>query len=135
MIERLSHITLIVCDLERTSHFLKQIFEAEEVYSSGDKMFSISREKFFLINQLWVVIMEGDLLPKRSYNHIAFKVSATDFDAYVDRVRALGVDVQKGQSRFAQEGQSIYFSDYDNHLFELHTGNLEQRLALYRQDE
>ncbi|MCU0548412.1 MAG: FosX/FosE/FosI family fosfomycin resistance hydrolase [Leptolyngbya sp. Prado105] len=132
MIEGLSHITLIVRDLQQTSHFLKHVFGAEEVYSSGDKTFSISREKFFLINQLWIAIMEGDSLLERSYNHIAFKISVTDFDAYIDRVRALGIDMQKGRSRFAEEGQSIYFYDYDNHLFELHTGTLEQRLAFYR---
>jgi len=135
MIEGLSHITLIVRDLERTSHFLRQVFEAEEVYSSGDKTFSLSREKFFLINQIWIAIMEGDSLPERSYNHIAFKIPAADFDAYVNRVRALGVDMQEGRKRFAEEGQSIYFYDYDNHLFELHTGTLKQRLALYHRSE
>jgi hypothetical protein len=31
------------------------------------------------------------------------------------------------------EGQSLYFYDFDNHLFELHTGTLAQRLARYAQ--
>jgi hypothetical protein len=31
------------------------------------------------------------------------------------------------------EGMSLYFYDYDNNLFELHTGTLEQRLARYAQ--
>jgi catechol 2,3-dioxygenase-like lactoylglutathione lyase family enzyme len=44
MIEGLSHITFIVSDLERMSHFLRNIFEAREVYSSGEREFSISRE-------------------------------------------------------------------------------------------
>jgi len=29
------------------------------------------------------------------------------------------------------EGESLYFYDFDNHLFELHTGTLEERLARY----
>ncbi len=66
MIEGLSHITLIVQDLEQMAHFLKHIFEAEEVYSSGDQTFSISREKFFLISDVWIAIMEGDPLLSRT---------------------------------------------------------------------
>ncbi len=31
----------------------------------------------------------------------------------------------------AGEGRSLYFHDHDNHLFELHTGTLEERLARY----
>jgi fosfomycin resistance protein FosX len=35
MIERLSHITFVVCDLDRTTRFLEIIFGAEEAYASG----------------------------------------------------------------------------------------------------
>ncbi len=35
------------------------------------------------------------------------------------------------RSRVESEGRSIYFYDYDNHLFELHTGTLEERLERY----
>lgn len=47
MVSGLSHITLIVKDLNRTTDFLQNIFNAEEIYSSGDKTFSLSKEKFF----------------------------------------------------------------------------------------
>jgi uncharacterized LabA/DUF88 family protein len=39
----------------------------------------------------------------------------------------------KGRSRMPEEGESIYFYDYDHHLFELHTGTLEARLKFYAQ--
>ncbi len=45
MIEGLSHITFIVRDLDYMAAFLRSIFDAREVYSSGDAVFSISREK------------------------------------------------------------------------------------------
>jgi hypothetical protein len=59
MIEGLSHITFVVSDLDRMTHFLNTIFNAQEIYSSGSRTFSISQEKFFLIDRLWIVIIES----------------------------------------------------------------------------
>ena len=133
MIEGLSHITLIVRDLDKMTNFLTSIFDAKEIYSSGDRMFSISREKFFLINDIWIAVMEGNALPEKTYNHVAFKIAEMDFDKYAKRIRALGVELQEDRSRIPGEGKSLYFYDYDNHLFELHTGTLEKRLERYDQ--
>ena len=130
-IQGLSHITFIVQDLERTAAFLETVFEAEEVYSSGEATFSVSREKFFLIGGVWIAIMEGDPLPEPTYNHVAFKVEEADLDALEARVRALGLELREGRSRVEGEGRSLYFHDYDNHLFELHTGILDERLKRY----
>lgn len=132
-IEGVSHITFVVADLEKATEFFVRIFDAEPVYASGDETFSVSREKFFLVGGTWVAIMEGDALPERSYNHTAFKIEEADFEAYVERVKGLGVDFREPRPRVEGEGRSIYFYDYDNHLFELHTGTLEQRLARYAQ--
>jgi len=131
MIEGLSHITFIVRDLERMTAILAGVFDAREIYASGDDRFSLSREKFFLIGDLWIAIMEGEPLPSRSYNHIAFKIDEVDFDRYVDRAKALGLDMRPPRPRVEGEGRSIYFYDDDNHLFELHTGTLAERLARY----
>jgi len=133
MIEGISHITLIVKDLEKTSHFLTEIFEAKQVYSSGNRAFSISKEKFFLINSIWIAIMEGSPHKTRTYDHIAFKVSKKDFPIYVERIKKMGLEIKEGRNRIPEESDSIYFYDYDNHLFEIHTGNLKRRLLKYNQ--
>ncbi len=133
MIESISHITLIVKDLERTAALLKGIFDAEEIYSSGKKGFSLSQEKFFLIGGLWMVIMKGNPLPERTYHHIAFKIGEADFDLYESKIRSLGLELRPARSRVQGEGRSLYFYDFDNHLFELHTGTLSERLACYQQ--
>ena len=127
----ISHITLIVKDLNKTALFLKQIFAAREIYSSGDKIFSLSREKFFLIDDVWICIMEGEPLSERTYNHIAFKIDEGQIDEFADRVRKAGVALLPVRPRVQGEGRSIYFYDFDNHLFELHTGKLEERLKSY----
>ena len=135
MIEGLSHITFVVRDLERMTAFLAQIFEAREVYASGDETFSIAPEKFFLIGGLWIAIMEGEPLPSQSYNHVAFKIADEDVEVYMARIKAAGVPLREGRSRVEGEGRSLYFHDFDNHLFELHSGTLEQRLVRYAENQ
>jgi fosfomycin resistance protein FosX len=135
MIRGLSHMTFIVRDLDRMEAILTGVLGARRVYDSGEQTFSLSRERFFLVGDgadaLWIAIMEGEPLPGRSYNHIAFKIDDADFDTCLERVRKLGLDMREGRSRVEGEGRSIYFYDDDNHMFELHTSTLEQRLERY----
>ena len=133
MVSGLSHITLIVKDLTRTGKLFKELFHAEEIYSSGNATFSLSREKFFLIGGLWFCIMEGEPLPTQTYNHIALQIPAEAFEGCAKLIRELGLEIEPGRPRVSGEGRSLYFYDYDNHLFELHTGNLTDRLARYAQ--
>lgn len=131
MIESISHITFIVSDLERMSNFLIRIFDAKEIYSSDGKEFSISKEKFFEIGRLWIAIMEGNPITEKSYNHVAFKIPDSEYENYLDRISSFGVEILRDRTRVKGEGKSIYFYDFDNHLFELHTGNLNERLTSY----
>jgi fosfomycin resistance protein FosX len=132
-IEVLSHMTFIVRDLDRMESLLTTVFGARKVYDSGSERFSLSKERFYLVGQLWIATMEGEPLPTRTYNHIAFKIDECDYDSCLSRIRSLGLEVREDRPRIEGEGQSIYFYDYDNHMFELHTGTLEQRLARYGQ--
>ncbi len=131
MVSGLSHITLIVKDLRRASEFFIKIFNAKEVYSSGDKMFSLSREKFFLINGMWICVMEGDRMPYRTYEHIAFKIEGSELESIIEKIKNVGAQIREGRPRVQGEGTSVYFYDFDDHLFELHTGNLADRLTAY----
>ena len=131
MIEGLSHMTFVVRDLDRMTKILTGVLGAREVYASGDETFSVSREKFFQVGALWIAVMEGEALPVRSYNHVAFKIDDADFETYEARIKALGLEVLPPRKRVPGEGRSIYFYDEDNHLFELHTGTLAERLERY----
>ncbi|MFT3674161.1 FosX/FosE/FosI family fosfomycin resistance hydrolase [Aestuariivirga sp.] len=134
MIEGLSHLTFIVRDLDRMGRIITEVLGGREVYSSGDRTFSTSREKFFVAGGLWIAIMEGESLPTRSYNHVAFKVSEEHLVRAKGAITRLGLEMRPPRPRVAGEGQSLYFHDEDNHLFELHTGTLEARLARYKAD-
>jgi fosfomycin resistance protein FosX len=129
-IRGLSHLTFIVRDLDRTSDLLCTGLGATEVYDSQDKQFSLSREKFFLLGGLWLAFMEGQPSP-RCYRHVAFSVNEEDLPGYETRLRALGVEVRPPRPRVDGEGASLYFYDFDDNLFELHTGTLEERLRRY----
>ncbi|MBC8021917.1 MAG: FosX/FosE/FosI family fosfomycin resistance thiol transferase [Burkholderiales bacterium] len=126
----ISHITFIATDLERTAKLLCQGLGAKEVYDSAERNFSVSREKFFTLGGVWLAVMEGKPVD-RSYRHIAFKVNATDLPALEARLRSLGAEIQPSRPRVEGEGHSLYFYDFDNNLFELHSGTLEQRLQRY----
>lgn len=133
MIQGLSHLTFIVRDLDKMALIITEVLGGAEVYSSGDNTFSTSREKFFVAGGIWIAIMEGESLPARTYNHVAFKVD----DAQLERARIaaakLGLDIRPPRPRVDGEGLSLYFHDHDNHLFELQTGTLDERLARYTQ--
>jgi len=131
MVQGLSHMTFIVRDLDRMEAMLTTVLDAKKIYDSGDKTFSLSKERFFDIGGIWVATMEGDPLPNRTYNHVAFKMAPDAYDDKLARIKALGLDVREGRARVEGEGHSIYFYDYDNHLFELHSGSLEDRLKRY----
>ncbi len=86
-----------------------------------------------MINDLWIAVMEGEVIEK-SYNHIAFKIDESDYEIYLKKIENLGLKINAGRKRVIGEGNSIYFYDYDNHLFELHTGTLETRLLRYQKE-
>lgn len=131
MIKGISHITLIVKDLKKTAAFLQTVFDAKEVYASGETQFSLSKEMYFLINDVWLCIMEGAPLSEPTYNHIAFQIAESDYASYKEKVIASGAELRPERPRIDGEGRSIYFYDFDNHLFELHTGTLDERLKRY----
>ena len=130
-VQGISHVTLIVRDLELMARFLRDGLGATEVYDSSAKSYSLSREKFFILGGVWLAAMEGNPPSERSYQHLAFIVTEKDLALFEVRLRAIGVEVKEPRPRVPGEASSLYFYDFDNHLFELHTGTLDERLKRY----
>lgn len=128
----ISHITLICKDIVKSAQLFCDLFDAQEIYSSDEHNFSLSREKFLLIGDLWIALMQGNSI-ERSYNHIAFHIDEKELASYEFKIQRNGLDILQGRPRDEREGKSIYFYDYDNHLFELHCGTLEDRLQFYKE--
>ena len=127
----LSHLTLIVRDLERARRLFVGVLGGEEVYASGGRTFSRSRECFFRLGGLWIAAMEGEPRPPGSYDHIAFRVREADLEPIRARLTEAGFPVEPDRPRVPGEGRSVYFRDDDGHLFELHSGTLGRRLRAY----
>ncbi len=103
MVQGLSHMTFIVRDLDRMEAILTTVLDARKVYDSGEQTFSLSKERFFLVGDdadpIWIATMEGEPLPTRTYNHVAFKIADADYETYLQRVRQLHLEVREGRSR------------------------------------
>ncbi|TKC18332.1 FosX/FosE/FosI family fosfomycin resistance hydrolase [Robertmurraya kyonggiensis] len=132
MIENVSHITFVVKDLNKTTQLFKDLLGANEVYYSGEKTHSLSKERFFIIGGQWIAVMENKDIVNKTYHHVAFKIKEADIDTYLNKIKKLNLDMKPPRPRIKGEGYSIYFYDYDNNLFELHTGTLDERLSFYR---
>ncbi|MGE5392084.1 MAG: FosX/FosE/FosI family fosfomycin resistance hydrolase [Deltaproteobacteria bacterium] len=131
MIQGISHLTFLVQDLAKSADLFRYVFDAQEIYNSSSLYFGLGPEKFLLISGLWICLMESDAVSERSYNHVAFSIRDEDFAVYEERIRSLGLEVKPSRPRVPEEGRSIYFYDYDHHLFELHSGSLVTRLNRY----
>ena len=127
----ISHITFVVRDLEQMAKFMCLGLGAREIYDSSSHNFSLSREKFFLLGDLWIAAMEGEPPSEPSYQHVAFSVAEAELPVYLAKLQAIGATIRPSRERVDGEGHSLYFYDFDNHLFELHTGTLEERLSRY----
>jgi catechol 2,3-dioxygenase-like lactoylglutathione lyase family enzyme len=120
----ISHIAPVVRDPARTAQLFEQVFGTRVV--RRERASRGPAESYLYIGAVWLVLVKGEPPASRGDDHIAFAVSEDELDSYAARLRGLGVESQL--ARAAEAAKSLYFVDYDNHLFELHTGQLEREL-------
>ena len=116
-VKGINHLAFACENLEKSTHLFKYIFGAEEIKATH-------AEIFLKLADFWIVLIKGNALEK-SYNHYAFQIDPNDLAAFEEKILALGLTILPGRDRAIGENNSLYFYDYDNHLFELHTGDLQ----------
>ncbi|HOE57258.1 MAG TPA: VOC family protein, partial [Bacillota bacterium] len=107
MISSISHITFVVKNLDKTTELFKELFNAREVYYSGEKKHSLYKERFFIVGNQWVAVMEDNNIINRTYHHIAFKILESDVDYYLAKIKDLSLELKPPRERVPGEGYSI----------------------------
>ena len=93
---------------------------------------------YFDLNGLWIALNEEDVdrsTANRTYTHIAFTINEQAVEPTLHRLQSLQVEILPGRARDEKDKKSIYFLDPDGHMFEFHTGGLQDRLDYYRADK
>jgi catechol 2,3-dioxygenase-like lactoylglutathione lyase family enzyme len=117
----LNHVTFAVRDLQRSVEFYSDLL-GFAIRMRGPS------SAYLEAGTLWLALVVDNNLkpvPSREYSHVAFSVSISGLAPLVARLKA--ADVVCWQEADTQE--SFYFLDPDGHKLEIHSGNLQSRLA------
>lgn len=113
MPKALSHIALIVAHPTRTADLLIGVFPDARVLRGEDPE-DAHPEVIIALAGLEFALIRGNGPASRNGDHIAFAVTKEEQLACARRMDELALDYQ-----MAREDTALYFSDYDNHVFEL----------------
>ena len=116
MVSSISHIALIVRDPVRTAELFAGVLGAHVVANRPDD--DGHSQSFAKLGGVWFLLRQGTGPSCRNGDHIALEVSRDELTACADRLATFDVE-----HFMAREDTALYFTDYDNHVFELDAGS------------
>lgn len=117
MLGKLSHIALIVRDPSRTALLFEEIFGAKTIRHTDEDGHD---ESYMQLGETWFVLVKADVERPLTGDHVAFLVAPPTLTMVAGKLAAIGHEYQ-----LARSDTALYFSDFDNHLFELDTVGVE----------
>ena len=121
MLESLSHIALVVKDPARTAALFHELFSARVIERKDEEG---HLETFVRLGGHWLVLVGAPVERTRTGDHIAFRTTAEILEATAAKLQAMGREFIRARSNTA-----LYFFDYDDHVFELDTEDLDRELG------
>ena len=121
MLDEIGHIALIVKDSSRTATLFKDLFGAAILVR---KDVDGHEETYVKLGRTWFVLVQSEVVRPRSGDHIAFSVSMSTLLGTAEKLKRMNIEFF-----LARSDTALYFVDYDNHVFELDTTDLDRELA------
>lgn len=120
MLGSIAHVALTVQDPARTAEFLRDLFESPILRRTDEDGHD---ETFIRLGVTWFALVKADVKRERTGDHVAFRVVPDAITAIAGRLKSKGYDFILNKT-----GTSLYFFDFDNHVFELDSSDQEQEL-------
>lgn len=121
MLDAIGHIALIVRDSSKTAALFKDLFGAVIVLrKDGDG----HEETYLRLGRTWFVLAQAEVVRPRTGDHIAFSVSKSTLLETAEKLKTMNLEFF-----LARSDTALYFFDFDNHIFELDTTDLDRELA------
>lgn len=123
MVASIGHIALIVRDPARTAELFAGVLGARVVPPCPDD--DGHRQSYAQFAGVWFVLRRGDGAAMRNGDHISLSLSRAELIACAEKLTTYDVE-----HYMARQDTALYFTDYDNHVFELNAGDvIDQALA------
>jgi catechol 2,3-dioxygenase-like lactoylglutathione lyase family enzyme len=121
MLDAISHVALVVKDPARSASLFQELFDSKVISRTDSDGHD---ETFVRLGRTWFVLVKASVERPRTGDHVAFTVSKAALFACAEKLKAMNHEFM-----LARSDTALYFFDYDNHVFELDTADLEAELA------
>ena len=121
MLESISHVALVVKDPAKTAALFQDLFSVRVVERKDEEG---HLETFVRLGGIWIVLVGAPVERTRTGDHIAFRATPEILEATVAKLQAMGREFIRARSNSA-----LYFFDYDDHVFELDTEDIDKEVG------
>jgi catechol 2,3-dioxygenase-like lactoylglutathione lyase family enzyme len=121
MLESISHVALVVKDPSKTAALFQDLFDARTVQRKDDEG---HLETFVKLGGAWIVLVGAPVQRTRTGDHIAFQATPDIIEATVAKLQKMGREFVRARS-----DRALYFFDYDDHVFELNTEDIDEEIG------